>query len=77
MAHGQCHLQLNPMMSFNPLYWIPPLTGLAASVLTAGLLIWVSAHWHWGMDKGSGVQSHGLRTELAAVHAGSCAALES
>ena len=50
------------MMSFNPLYWIPPLTGLAASVLTAGLLIWVSAHWHWGMDKGSGVQKFHAQT---------------
>ena len=49
-------------MTFTPFYWIPPLTGLAASVLTAGLLVWASAHWHWGMDKGTGVQKFHAKT---------------
>jgi len=51
-----------PMLIFNPLYWIPPLTGLAASVLTAGLLMWASSHWHWGVDKATGVQKFHAKT---------------
>ena len=43
-------------MTYTPLVWLPPLTGLAASVICVGLLVWFSAQWHWGMDKGTGVQ---------------------
>lgn len=43
-------------MTNTPQVWIPPLTGLATSVASVGLLVWLSAHWHWGMDKSTGVQ---------------------